>query len=211
MKPVLLLAALWLAQTAPVATAPSLLPNGDFERADPARADKPAHWDLSDGLAVSWTDAPDPAHGKAIRMDTSLSEQTVVASDAKAGLTQWVFPHPQGNTIAESYGLSLYSEALPVEPGKVYHVSFDYRADARTSGKLWFRGYGIVNGQKKRLYEGTIDCTGSEEWKTFTGEFHPTRYTPNVTEFKIMLFAYYPPGTAWFDNVRVTAADDDPN
>ena len=207
MKTALLLTIAWLAQTVPSTT---LLPNGDFEQADPAQADKPAHWDRSDGLAVAWVNAPDAAHGKAIRMNTALSEKTVVASQAKAGLTQWVFPHPQGNAIAETYGLSLYSEAQPVEPGKVYHVSFEYRADARTAGKLWFRGYGMVNGQKKRLYEGTIDCGGSPSgWKTFTGQFHPTRFTPGVTEFKIMLFAYYPAGVAWFDNIRVTATDDD--
>jgi len=204
MKHFVLLVALFLAQT----PSQSILPNGDFEQADAARADKPAHWDLSDGLAVSWTEAPGQGHGKAIRMDTSLSEQAVVASDAKAGLTQWVFPKPAANAIGETYGLSLYSEALPVEADKTYNVTFDYRSDKGTAGKLWFRGYGTVNGQKKRLYEGTIDCAGTSDWKTFSGVFHPTRYTPNVTEFKIMLFAYYPDGVAWFDNVRVEAVND---
>jgi hypothetical protein len=121
MKTLTFLAALLLAQT----PGPSLLPNGDFEQADPARADKAAHWDLSDGLAVRWTAAPGQGHGKAIRMDTSLSEQAVVASDAKAGLTQWVFPKPAASAIGETYGLSLYSEPLPVEAGKTYRVSFD--------------------------------------------------------------------------------------
>ena len=200
-----LLAALLLAQ----ASVPSVLPNGNFEQADPVRADKPAHWDLSDGLAVSWTGAPGPGHGKAIRMDTSLPEQAVVASDARAGLTQWVFPKPASSPIGETYGLSLYSEAVPVEARKTYRVSFDYRSDKGTAGKLWFRGYGTVNGQKKRLYEGTIDCGGATDWKTFTGTFHPTRYTPSVTEFKIMLYAYFPDGVAWFDNVHVEAVDDD--
>lgn len=209
MKSLLLLTALWLAQTSPPTPAPSVLPNGDFEHADPARADKPAHWDLPDGLAVKWTTAPGPGHGKAIRMDTSLSEQAVVASNAQAGLTQWVFPKPQPSPIGETYGLSLYSEAVPVEAGKTYKVTFDYRSDKATGGKLWFRGYGMVNGKMKRLYEGTIDCSGGPEWKTFSGVFHPTKFTPNVTEWKIMLYAYYPDGVAWYDNVRVEAVDDD--
>jgi hypothetical protein len=67
----------------------------------------------------------------------------------------------------------------------------------------------MVNGEKKRLYEGTIDCAGTSDWKTFSGVFHPTKYTPNVTEFKIMLFTFYPDGVAWFDNVHVEAVDDD--
>jgi hypothetical protein len=189
----------------------SVLPNGDFEQADPAHPGKAAHWDLTDGLGVQWTDAPlvpgAPPHGKAIRMDTSQTEQAVVASYAKAGLTQWVFPRPAANPIAETYGLSLYSEAMPVVTGKTYRVTFDYMAEKGTFGKLWFRAYANVDGQKKRVYEGTIDCGGSGGWKQFTGVFHPTKYRPNVDEFKIMLFALYPPGVAWFDNVRVEAVD----
>jgi hypothetical protein len=191
----------------------SVLPNGDFEQGDPAHPGKPAHWDLPDGLGVQWTNAsvmPGVAtHGKAIRMDTTQTEKAMVASYTKAGLTQWIFPKPADSAIAETYGLSLYSEAVPVTPGKVYRVTFDYLAEKGTAGKLWFRAYANDNGQKKRVYEGTIDCGGSGGWKQFTGLFHPTRYRPDVAEFKIMLFVYFPPGVAWFDNVRVEVVDDD--
>jgi hypothetical protein len=202
----------FLALTILAAYGQSVLPNGDFEQADPANPGKAAHWDLTDGLGVQWTNAPvvpgGPAHGKAIRMDTAVPETALVASYAKAGLIQWVFPHPQGNAIAETYGLSLYSEAVPLVPGKTYRVTFDYLAEKGTAGKLWFRAYGDVNGEKKRVYEGTVDCSGGATWKQFTGLFHPTRHTPNATEFKIMLYAYYPAGVAWFDNIKVEALDD---
>lgn len=193
----------------------SVLPNGDFEQADPARPGKAAHWDLTDGLGVRWADAPQigsaPPHGKAIRMNTSVTETAVVESYAKAGLTQWVFPHPGGNAIAETYGLSLYSEAVPLVQGKTYRVSFDYLAEKGTAGKIWFRAYGDVNGEEKRRYEGTVDCTGGGQvWKHFTGLFNPTKYSSDATEFKIMLFAYYPAGVAWFDNVDVEIVDDPP-
>ena len=195
------------------AQAQSVLPNGDFEQGDPAHPGKPAHCDLPDGLGVQWTDAPNvpgaPPHGKAIRMDTSQSEKAMVESYAKAGLTQWIFPKPMDNAIAGSYGLSLYSEAMPVVPGKTYRVTFDYMAEKGTAGKLWFRAYANVNGEKKRVYEGTVDCGGSGAWKQFVGLFHPTRYRPNVDEFKIMLFAYYPPGVAWFDKVRVEMVEEE--
>ncbi len=188
----------------------SVLPNGDFEQADPAHPGKAAHWDAVDGLGVQWTNAPGANHGKAIRMDTAQSEKAMVASYAKAGLTQWVFPKPADNTIAETYGLSLYSEAMPVVAGKTYRVTFDFLSEKGTGGKLWFRAYANVNGEKKRVYEGTIDCAGSGGWKQFSGVFHPTKYRPNVDEFKIMLFALYPPGVAWFDNIRVEAVDEAP-
>ena len=195
-----------------VASAQSVIPNGDFETADPSHVGKPHHWDLPDGLGVKWVDAPAtpgaPPHGKAICMDTSVSEQAVVASYAKAGLTQWIFPKPQSNAIAETYGLSLYSEPVPVIPGQTYRVTFDYMSTKGTAGKVWFRAYANVNGQKKRVYEGTIDCDSQGAWKQFTGLFHPTKYRPDVSEFKIMLYAYYPAGLAWFDNIKVeTVAD----
>lgn len=190
----------------------NVLPNGDFEQADPANPAKAAHWDLCDGLGVRWTDAPNlsgaPLHGKAIRMDTAISEIDMVASYAKAGLTQWVFPKPASNAIAETYGLSLYSEAVPVVPGKAYRITFDYLAEKGTAGKVWFRGYADVNGVKKIVYRGTVDCSGGATWKQFTGVFHPTKHTPNVTEFKIMLFAYYPAGVAWYDNIKLKTFDD---
>ena len=171
------------------AVLPAVLPNGDIEQADPARAGKAAHWDLMDGLGVQWTNAPGSGHGKAIRMDTAQTEKAMVTSYAKAGLTQWVFPKPADTTIAETYGLSLYSEAMPVVAGKTYRVTFDYLAEKGTGGKLWFRAYANVNGEKKRVYEGTIDCGGSGGWKQFSGVFHPTKYRPKVDEVKIMLFA----------------------
>jgi hypothetical protein len=200
----------WLLMVA--AHGQSVLPNGDFEQGDPAHPGKAAHWDAVDGLGAQWTNAPmvpgAPPHGKAIRMDTAQTEKAMVASYAKAGLTQWVFPAPAGNPIAETYGLSLYSEAMPVVAGKTYRVTFDYMSEKGTSGKLWFRAYANVNGEKKRVYEGTIDCVGTGAWKQFTGVFHPTKYRPNVAEFKIMLFGFYPPGVAWFDNIKVEALDE---
>jgi hypothetical protein len=199
----------FIALSITTAPAQSVLPNGDFEQADPAYPHKPAHWDLPDGLGVQWTEAPLLAGGgKAIRMDTTIPETAMVESYTKAGLTQWIFPHPQSNAMAETYGLSLYSEAVPVIPGKTYRVTFDYMTDRGTAGKLWFRAYANVNGEKKRVYEGTIDCNAGPTWKQFTGLFHPTKYRPDVAEFKIMLYAYYPAGIAWFDNVTVEAIED---
>jgi hypothetical protein len=199
-----------------VSRAQSVLPNGDFEQADPSNPAKAAHWDLSDGLGVQWTKAPDmpnaPPHGKAIRMDTSVPEKTMMASYAKAGLTQWIFPNPSNDPIGYAYGLSLYSQAVPIVPGKTYRVTFDFMGNPGVGGKLWFRAYADVNGAKKRVYEGTVDCKSTGKWEHMTGLFHPTRYRPNVAEFKIMLFAIatIPNGVGWFDNVKVEAIDEPP-
>jgi hypothetical protein len=194
------------------AWAQSVLPNGDFEQGDPAHPGKALHWDAIDGLGVRWTDAPAmpgaPPHGKAIRMDTSVSEIDMVASNQKAGLTQWVFPNPAGNAIAETYGLSLYSEAVPTIPGKNYRITFDFMSEKGTAGFILLRGYSKASGQEKRVYEKKIECTSKGAWKTFTGIAHPGRSPQPVDEFKIMLFAYYPAGVVWWDNVKVEPVDD---
>lgn len=195
------------------ARAQSVLPNGDFEQPDPAHPGKALHWDACDGLGVQWTDAPAvpgaPPHGKAIRMDTAVSEQAMDASYQKAGLTQWVFPKPGTSPIAETYGLSLYSDTVPAAPGKNYRITFDYLSEKGTGGFILLRGYADVNGQKKRVYEKKIECTSKGAWKTFTDIAHPGRSPQPVVEFKIMLFAYYPPGVAWWDNVKVEPIDGD--
>jgi hypothetical protein len=226
MKSLYLLGALLLAQTVPTPPAspapvtpaasptaaategPNVLPNGDFEQADPANPNKPAHWDSVDGTAVAWVDSKDPGHGKAIRMETDLSEQAAVDAYAKAGETQWVFPNPASTPIGESYGESLYSEGFPCEPDKAYHISFDYKCEKGTGSKVWMRGYAMVDGKLKRVYEGYVDCGGNADWKTYTGVFDPTKHTPNVTVLKIMLYGLYPDGVAWFDNVKLTTSDE---
>ncbi len=192
-----------------VAWGQSLLVNGDFEQADPANPQKPAHWDLPDGLGVQWAASP-VGSGKSICMDTSIPEDVFVANCNKVGVLQWVFPNPKKNAISDTYGLSLYSEAVPVEPGKAYRVSFDYWSEKGTEAKVWFRGYGDLAGKKKRLYEGVIPCASRGQWQHFTGLFHPTKHRPGVVEFKVMLFAYHPPGVCWFDNVTVEAVTENP-
>ena len=180
-----------------------------LSRRDPAHAGKALHWDLTDGLGVQWTNAPGAGHGKAIRMDTSQTEKAMVASYTKAGLTQWVFPKPADNTIAETYGLSLYSEAMPVVAGKTYRVTFDYLAEKGTAGKLWFRAYANVNGEKKRVYEGTIDCGPDRAGGSSSAAFFTRRNTgPMWMNSRSCSSRFYPPGVAWFDNIRVEAVDE---
>ena len=187
--------------------AQNVLPNGDFEQSDPANPVKPLHWELPDGLGIRWAAAPDvpgaPPHGKALRMDTAVSEVALVENREKMGLKEWVFPHPKGNEIAKTYGLSFYSDAIPAEPGKAYRVSFDYMSEKGTAGKVWLRGYGKRGEKMMRLYEAVMDCKSKGTWQRFSEVFHPTKHRPEVTEFKLMLFTYFPPGVCWFDNVTV--------
>ena len=46
----------------------NLIPNGDFE----AGKNTPDGWQTIDGLSSFWVEAPDPAHGKVIKLDTDV-------------------------------------------------------------------------------------------------------------------------------------------
>jgi hypothetical protein len=182
----------------------SVLPHGDFEQPDAQDKARPAGWDRVDGLGVQWTAAPDAGHGKAIRMDTRVSEQAMQAQWIKMGLTnQWNIPKPGKNAVGEAYGLSLYSDAIPVKPGQAYRITFEYQGPDG-GGKVWVRGWGRFQGEKRQRWNTYVACHGKPGvWTTCTQIFHPTQARPEVTEMKVMLFATYPDGVYWFDNVRI--------
>jgi hypothetical protein len=186
------------------AQANSILPHGDFEQPDAIDKARPAGWDRVDGLGVQWTQAPDAAHGKAVRMDTRLSERAMQAQWAKTGLTNiWNIPKPGNNAIAETYGLSLYSDAVPVKPGQAYRITFDYQGPDG-GAKVWVRGWGMFQGEKRKRWETYVTCHGKAGvWTACSQVFHPTQARPEVSEIKVMLFAYYPAGVYWFDNIRI--------
>ena len=179
----------------------ALLVNGDFEQADPHDARRPLGWDLPDGLGVQWTPAD---HGKAIRLDTQVSAIRMNEQWTKLGLTNtWFIPNAASNAIAETYGLSFYSDAIPVKAGQAYQVSFDYKG-APGGGKVWVRCYGQQAGETRRLYEKIVFCekpgTG---WVHYRAVFFPTKFRPAVTALRVMLYAYYPAGLYWFANVVI--------
>lgn len=193
---------IWLHVLLPLrlCAAEPLVVNGDFSRVDPTDARIPLGWERPDGLAIQWTNGPEAADGKAIRMDTSLSERDVVAQYIKVGLNQWVFPVPTGDAIAATYGLSLYSQAMPVVANTAYRITVRYRGSG--GAKVWVRGYGLKSGKERRLYESVGACPAAETgWGDFTQEFNPTKNTPGVTTLKVMLYTYWPPGVSWFDDV----------
>lgn len=188
------------ALTVAAAGAEPLLPNGDFGQAG-ATPEAPAHWDVPDGLGIRWETAPDG--GRAIRMDTRVSEQALVAQWQRRGLTEFAIPHPGANAVAETYGLSYYSDPIPVQPGVRYRVA--YEALGVPAGmKVWVRGYARVDGEERRLWEHLI--TGGNDashWQHVSAEVAPTAHRP-VERIRIMLFAYYPAGVYWFRRLTVT-------
>lgn len=191
-----------------VAAAENLVPNGNFELADPADSGRPKNWGRIDGLGIRWEVAPvdsgAPASGKALRFDTSVSEQDMMARWAATGMTEWNIPDATKGPVGATYGLSLYSDSIPIQGAKPYVVEVRHRGPG--GGKIWVRGYTQRGDALKRIYEAQTDLPTAATWITTSYAFHPTRHTPKVTEVKIMLFAYWPAKESWFDDVVLREA-----
>lgn len=203
---------LLLTALASLGAAENLVLNGSFEEADPTDATQPNHWGRIDGLGVRWAPAPPDtagvSAGKALRFDTSISERDMVARWKAMGSTEWDVPDPATSPIGASYGLSLYSDAMPIKPATPYLVTVRHRGPG--GGKIWVRGYAKRGDAMKRVYEAQTELPAGKDWRETTYAFDPTRHTPQVTEVKIMLYAYWPAAESWFDDVglRVATAEE---
>jgi hypothetical protein len=207
---------------------PNLVANGDFE----AGQATPDAWQPIDGLTTFWTEGESPA-GKCLRVDTDVYHDQWVAwkKQIKAGATADEAPTktptsgPKYNTVAGIYGVAYFSEPIPVQPEKSYKVEVDYRGRSSLGGgveffpKLFIRGYGEVGGEKRVVYDAylALRCqTDGDKWEHAVRIITIPTDTPASTageadghapvEFvRIMLYAYWPPGTYWFDNVSLKA------
>ena len=193
---------------ASVESSESIIPNGDFATADPADPRKPLAWQLPDGVGAKWVEVDG---AKAVTLDTSVSEQAMNAAWQAVGLEDFVIPKAAEYAIAETYGLSYYSDAVAVEPGRAYRLT--YACKGTPGGiKVWVRGYGELKGEVRRLYEAVVPAAGDGDgWRIVTQVVHPTKRKPDVREVKVMLYAYHPPATYEFRDVRLEPVEAEPS
>jgi len=208
----------------------NLVRNGGFERGDKC----PEGWliryprkDLSDltdirvldGLTLFW-DSTHSTTGKCIKMDTDVLQEEVhrrmeelIANPDAPPWPKTPTRPPKYDTAAGLEGVSFWSEPIAVEKGKIYRMSVDCmcRTKREAEAKMFVRGYGMAKNAKgklvkRKLYDTYLSCRLSRpgKWRHFTQTFCPTDRTPAVTEMRVMLFAYWPPGTYYWDNVSIT-------
>ena len=82
---------------------------------------------------------------------------------------------------------------------------FTFKGDGKPF--VWIKGFlmhptrnVLVDGYQTRLEPKSHSKT---EWRTFSIGFNPTAKSPKIQKMKVRLFAYWPNGTYYFDNVRV--------
>jgi len=188
-----------------------LVANGGFEQGGKS----PAGWDRIDGLTTFWSKGG--ASGKCLKINTDVYHDEWVAwrkkhsggARAEDAPTPTPTKGPKYNTVAGIYGVKYDSKPIPVTPGRAYKVSIRYKGRSTDFffPKLFIRGWGEVAGEKRVVYDAylALRCVeGSGKWKRGVRILEIPADTQAPVEYVVLkIYAYWPPGTYYFDDVSM--------
>lgn len=173
---------------------PNLVKNPGFEQPD-AAGKGPAGWQaLEDQMA--WVPDPEGA-GKVLKYD--MNQET-----------------------AESYGLDFYSDFIEIEPGATYRFSCRHKSLGPTpkiflKGYFWWPGGNGYPPDWRESYRRQVHPGGSQgQWNSVTADFVPDALKPEQApqqrprRLKVDLYAYYPAGIIFWDDIVLKKVRDAP-
>jgi hypothetical protein len=174
---------------------PNLVRNPGFEVPN-ASGKGPADWQepgaLPTGGKVTWMPNPD-GPGKVIHYD--MDEGT-----------------------AGGYGMAYYSDWIPIEPGATYRFSCRYKSLGPTV-KIFLKGYHEFPpqegfpAQRRETYRRQVHPAGEKkQWNSVVADFIPCHDNPNQqpTWLKVDLYAYWPKGEVYWDDIVLKKVRDAP-
>ncbi|MBL7140245.1 MAG: hypothetical protein ISS74_04980 [Planctomycetes bacterium] len=180
--------------------APNLVRNPGFEEPAPGGRG-PAHWqDIEPQMA--WVANPDGP-----------------GASASGGHKNMVLKYDMDKATAASYGLDFYSDWIAIEAGATYRFACRYKTLGPTP-KIFLKGYHpfpAQNGypaQRRETYRRQVHPTGGKgQWHTVTADFVPESTTPDQTptHLKVDLYAYWPKGVIYWDDVVLKKVRDAPS
>jgi len=188
----------------------NLLENGGFDEG-PSGASEIPGWTEVDGLTTFFP--TEPGRGRVLRIDTDvrLAEANARWEEMARPREERPPPKPKGPTVEPKYdtvggttGAKIYSDYLRVEPGMRYRLTVDVKSTNPTV-KIFVKGYARFQGGWRKFYQCYRNVTDRPaDWTTYERTFNPTIRSPKVTHIRVMPYAYWPPGEAWVDDVRIT-------
>lgn len=200
------------------ARARNLVANPSFEKGTWS----PEAWTKVDGLTSFWIDRPD-GKGKCLKVDTEVLISQAVAWWEKMKTGKYTaqdaprkLPVPKSqiySTVGGLDGVYLFGDWIPVKPNMRYRLTVDIKG--RWAGifipKAFVKGYALQTDefttQKRELFRAYLNCrtqTQGRQWETFTRTLNPTLRTPRVRFMRVALFAYWPLGLYYWDNIRLS-------
>ena len=186
----------------------NLLPNGSFDEGE----DTPLHWERANGLTTFYV--REEGRGRIVKMDTQV-DRLQALDWMKAFAADPTLPPPAKTpigkesfaTIGGNEGVMLDSDFIAAVPGQNYRLTADIKGDGAPF--VWIKGF-----QKHPKRDAYVDAyqtrlvgngASPSAWKTYAIGFNPTARMPKVERFKVRLYAFWPNGLYYFDNVRIDA------
>jgi hypothetical protein len=169
---------------------PNLVPNGDFETPG-AGGGGPAEWQAIENQ-MAYAANPDGA-GKVLKFDMNQS-------------------------TAEVYGLDFYSAWIQIEAGAAYRFSCRLKTLGPTP-KVFLKGYHAFPGEggrpaeRRETYRRQVHPGGQKkQWNTVEADFVPESTRPDQTPtfLKVDLYAYWPAGVIYWDDIVLKKVRDAP-
>lgn len=196
-----------LAATALASAGDNLLPNGNFDAGTAA----PLHWEAANRLTSFFVQ--EEGRGRVVRLDSRIEKvqarEFAAAFRADPSLAPPA-PHllPVGDygSIGAFDGVALDSDPIEVQAGQNYRLTADLRGPG--GGVIvWIKGFMDYHGRWRDGYQTRLapERLAPDRWGRFSILFNPTAKTPRVTRIKVRLYAYWPSGEYYFDNVRLEA------
>ena len=193
---------------------PELVRNGGFETGTKT----PDGWQRLDGQTTFWVDGG--VTGKCLKINTDVYHDEWVAwqKKVKAGARAEDAPKPTAtsgakyDTVAGIYGVAYDSAPIPVTPGKAYKVSIRYRGQSTDFffPKLFIRGWADVKGEKRVVYDAYLALRCAKEGKDWESNVRiceiPTDTQSKIEYVVLKVYAYWPPGIYYFDDVSMKEA-----
>jgi hypothetical protein len=173
------------------ASNPNMVINGDFARA--------GHWDAlyqSDKYAAQISDQPPDEDQVAINR----------VEDGHNALAMNLSYH-----CATNNGMAALSDAIEIQPGVRYRISFRYRSDGPDL-HVFVKGYTLAQDvagapADREIYRMQVPPSGATEgkWTTVEADMDPFNPAFPVQRLRVDLYAYLHPGHVWFEDVKIAA------
>jgi len=103
--------------------------------------------------------------------------------------------------VAANNGLLCYSNWVDIEENATYRASYDVKSLGPTV-KIFVKCYDEIGGQWREIYRKPKNCYFADSaWHTYTVTFSPWHHKYSPKRARIMLYAYWPKGTVYYDNI----------
>ncbi len=186
----------------------NLLPNGSFDKGQPY----PENWERADGLTSFWL--TEKGRERILKLDTRPERTQVLEwrkvfklnPDAKPPVA--IIPKKPLQSVASNEGTCIDSSFIKIKPGQNYKLTVDYKGAFQPF--VWIKGF--MYHPRRKFY---VDCYQTRleppkakpgeknKWRTVSIGFNPTAKMPRTEKIKVRIYAYWPRGVYYFDNVKI--------